>query len=365
MTELAYSLTGEDLFRVIQGMARQKIDGQKIAQTYSILRGSLTGELPADVEQKISNLLLGIQTKERSLAAEVREWVLTTTGVFLTTDVHKELGLTTRDHKKAAVMSLERLRKDGVIDRHGDKRGCYRLRETDLQAMDILKPSEAPLDILYPLYLHVLFVTLPRNIIIIAGEPDSGKTAFLLNLIKLNMDRVEVHYFNSEMGEMELRSRLSKFGQPPLKEWQKVHFWERSSNFADVIRPDALNIIDFMEITEEHYRIGTWIKQVHDRLRKGVAVIAIQKKRGAEVGSGGEVTLQKPRLYVNLMPGRAKIIKCKNWRTEDLNPNGMEIGFKLVKGCEFIPDGLWDKPDQPAKPQKTRTYRDFVSGGNA
>jgi len=149
--------------------------------------------------------------------------------------------------------------------------------------MDIMKPSENTVDVQYPLYLDSLFVTLPRNIIIVAGEPDSGKTALLLNFVKLNMEAFEIHYFNSEMGEMELRSRLSKFSIP-LEKWQKVHWWERSSNFADVIRPNSINVIDFLEITEGHYRIGTWIKDIHDRLRKGIAVIAIQKNAAPTLG---------------------------------------------------------------------------------
>jgi hypothetical protein len=362
MSEMEYALAGEDILSVIQGMARQRVESKKIAQVYHILRRSFPGEMPPEVEQKINQLLLGIETKERTLADEVREWVLSSSGVFLSSQVVKELGLSSRGDIKNLSKILERLRKEEFIDKHGDKKGCYRLRETDLQCMDIMNPSGKPLDILYPFYLQTLFVTLPRNIVIVAGEPDSGKTAWLLNFVKLNMGLFEIHYFNSEMGEMELRSRLSKFRESPLKDWSKVHFWERSSNFADVIRPDAVNIVDFLEITEEHYKIGTWIKQIHDRLKKGIAIIAIQKKRGADVGRGGDVTLEKPRLYLNLEPGRAKIVKCKNWRDESTNPNGMEMTFRLARGCDFITDTLWVKPE-PLTPKKTKSYRDFCEAG--
>jgi hypothetical protein len=360
MTEMAYSLTGPDILNVIQGMTRQKIEAGKIAEVYHVLRGSFTGEMPTDIEQKINQVLLGIETKERSLSDEVREWVLSSSGVFLSSLVVKELGLSSPGDIKNLSKVLERLRKEGLIDRHGDKRGCYRLRETDLQAMDIMKPSEAVLNIRYPLYINALFVTLPRNIIVVAGEPDSGKTAFLLNFVQMNMEDFEIHYFNSEMGEMELRSRLSKFGTPGLQEFQKVHWWERSSDFADVVRPDAVNVIDFLEITEDFWKIGTWIKQIHDRLKKGIAVIAIQKKRGAEMGRGGHVTLEKPRLYLNMEPGKVKIVKGKNWRDEENNPNGQELTFKLVKGCNFKIESLWAKPEQ-AVPKKTKSYGAFVA----
>jgi hypothetical protein len=361
MTEMEYSLTGEDVLKVLQGMLRLNFDATKMAEVQHILRSVGEMAVSDEVADLISKILQGMTAKERNLAAEIREWVMTTSGHFLTTDVHKELQLTTRGDKKNAIMALDRLCKEGVIDKHGDKRGCYRLRETDLAAMDIMSPGEKPLNVLYPFLIHNLFVTLPRNIILVAGEPDSGKTAWLLNFVKLNMDLYDIHYFNSEMGEMELRSRLSKFGQPSLQEWQKVHWWERSSNFADVIRPDAVNVIDFLEVTEEHYRIGTWISQIHNRLHKGIAVIAIQKKRGAEIGRGGDVTLEKPRLYLNLQPHRAKIVKCKNWRDEDVNPNGTELSFRLSRGCDFIMDTVWAKPE-PQAPKKAKTYRDYCGG---
>jgi hypothetical protein len=361
--EMEYTLTGEDVLKILQGMVGQNFEAAKLAQVQHLLRNTPGVTIGEEVTQGIHRFLLGVEGRERNLAAEVKEWVVATDGVFDATQCVKELGLATKGDKRNVNKVLERLKNEGIIDRYGDKRGCYRLRETDLQAMDIMSPSQQPLDLIYPFYLHTVFVTLPRNIIIVAGEPDSGKTALLMQIVWANKAKFDIHYFNSEMGEMELRSRLSKFGKP-LAEWQKVHFWERSSNFADVIRPDAINVIDFLEVTEDFWKIGTWIKQIHDRLRRGIAIIAIQKARGAAVGRGGHVTLEKPRLYLNMEPGKITIVKCKNWREEDFNPNGQELKFRLVKGCEFIIDEYWKKSGALA-PKKTRSYPDFVSEGAA
>ncbi len=90
------------------------------------------------------------------------------------------------------------------------------------------------------------------------------------------MDNHEVHYFSSEMGALELKDRFSKFDRP-LNSW-KVKFKERASNFADVIKPDAINIIDFLEVHDEFYKIGGLIKDIYDKLTTGIAVIAIRKK---------------------------------------------------------------------------------------
>ena len=51
---------------------------------------------------------------------------------------------------------------------------------------------------------------MPGNIIVVAGEQNAGKTAFLLNFVRLNMTRHEMFYYSSEMGASEMRKRLEK-----------------------------------------------------------------------------------------------------------------------------------------------------------
>jgi hypothetical protein len=43
--------------------------------------------------------------------------------------------------------------------------------------------------------------------------------------------------------------------------------------------------------------------------------------------------------------GKIKIVKGKNWATEGRNPNGLELRFRLVQGCRFIPDNGWEKSE--------------------
>ena len=33
---------------------------------------------------------------------------------------------------------------------------------------------------------------------------------------------------------------------------------------------------------------------------------------------------------------RLKIVKAKEWARDDINPNGLEWSYKLVKGCQFV-----------------------------
>lgn len=160
-------------------------------------------------------------------------------------------------------------------------------------------------------------------------------TAFMLDFVRMNMDRHKVHYFNSEMGSDELKRRLQKFKNVRKEDWRKFIAYERDSNFADVIRPNEVNVIDFLEVNEEFWKVGVFIKDIHDKLDEGIAVIAIQKKAGTALGLGAEFGLHKPRLYINMEKGCARIMKAKNWKHENRNPNGLYRLYDLKDGYEF------------------------------
>jgi len=106
-----------------------------------------------------------------------------------------------------------------------------------------------------------------------------------------------------------------------------------------------VNIIDFLEVYDDFYRIGGMIKEIFDNLDNGIAIIAIQKNKGNEYGLGGMRGLEKARLYLTMEPGKLKIAKAKNWATFE-NPNNLEKEFKLIQGCKFIDDPYWKQTIQ-------------------
>ncbi|NIM96662.1 MAG: hypothetical protein GTO24_00845 [candidate division Zixibacteria bacterium] len=233
------------------------------------------------------------------------------------------------------------MEKEGLIQKVKDRHGCYRCLEKECEEIDWLNAPDKTIDLKWPFGIERYVRILPRNTICIAGEPDSGKTAVILNFIKLNMGSHDIHFFSSEMGPIELRDRLKHF-DIPREEWC-FHAKERSSNFGDVILPDAVNCIDYLEMHDEFYKVGGHIKEIYDRLKTGVAIIALQKNRGTPYGLGGMRGLEKPRLYLSMEPGKIRIIKAKNWVDFKRNPNGLELDFKLIKGCEFIAETDWHK----------------------
>ncbi len=130
--------------------------------------------------------------------------------------------------------------------------------------MDYLNSETETSDIWLPFNLNRMVEIMPGNIILIAGEPNAGKTGLLLNVIRNNMHKVEIHYFNSEMGGSELKKRLSLFDDILLHQW-KFKAWERADNFSDVIKSGRgkINIIDFLEIHDEFYKVGGQLAEIH------------------------------------------------------------------------------------------------------
>jgi len=265
-----------------------------------------------------------------SLAQTIRDFVDRTQGTFSTTQLDNELGILGRDKANRRVI-LCRLVEEGLLERV--KPGYYRVKEAPLPDMDWQNAdTTSGLDIRLPFAIHNLVEIYPKNILVIAGTTNAGKTAYLLNFVKENMQRWEIHYFTSELSEQELRKRIVKFGDGI--DWP-FHAHERNSNFDGVIIPEAINIIDYLEPPSgEYYAVGDQIKAIHDRLTTGIAFVAIQKKRKTELGRGAEFSEERARLYLSMDAGKLKIVKAKNWRTE-VNPNGMLYTFKLTDGCKF------------------------------
>jgi hypothetical protein len=197
-------------------------------------------------------------------------------------------------------------------------------------------------DFVFPLGEENLFRLMPKNVVIVSGSPDSGKTAYMMNLVYKNQSKFHIQYNSSEMGAMEFKSRLEMFPDIMIDEWTFLAK-ERGGDFHDIIDPNGINIIDFLEMHDNFYEVGKHIKRIFDRLRDGVAFIALQKNPGTENPLGGHRAREKARLVINLdhdYPGhKAKITKAKNWRTHE-NPRGLVKYFNITDGCQMsaVPD---------------------------
>jgi hypothetical protein len=149
------------------------------------------------------------------------------------------------------------------------------------------------------------------------------------------------------MGAQELIMRLKQFGIP-MSEWKRVEFFEEPKSVVDAVDPDGINVIDYLDILDEHWKVGIYLNQVFESLKSGMALVALQKKSSTDIAKGGEVTLERPRLYLSMSrrtygdPVRIlKIIKIKNWRDPKKSPEGFRTTFTIDDGNTFNQQVPW------------------------
>jgi hypothetical protein len=336
-----------DLFHVgnclIKGGCKEHI----ARQVLDILAKNCEPPFPKqEAQRKIDSVLKRVERKDRSIAGEVREWVLSTSGNFLSTDCQHELTLSTRSEVKTMHMALRRLCEGSnpSIVRHGQKRGCYRRIENDIEFMDFLSAdTENTVDLTLPLGLSGKTRLFPKAVIVVAGVSGKGKTLFALNTIYENMGRFPIYYFNSEMGPEALKQKLSQF-PISIEQWARgmkvVDNWD-FFNIADKIQPDAFNVVDYLEPEgEKAFNIHGVISAIIRKLDKGTALITVQKKPGATMGTGGIYSVKAATLALALDWGCLEIVKNR-FREADPMPSLKKINFEVHRGFEFVKQGGW------------------------
>jgi len=337
-----------DLFHTINCLIRGGCDPEFASQVGEILAKNSTPPFPeSEIKAKIQSAIKRDYCRSENIAGDFRAWIEVTSGHFLVTDYLRE---SQRSQKEAHAVIVEagRLCKAGIIEKYGDRRGSYRKVENEAEPVNFLDAPVDEFSLHIPLGVHDFTKLYAGNIAVIAGTKSTGKTALLLNIVKENQHRHEIIYLNSEMGDIEFRKRLELFDDVSLHDW-KFKPYHRAGNFSDLVTAEKkIFIIDFLEVTEDFWKVAKQIQEIHNKLKEGIAIIALQKSAGKPLGRGGDFSMEKARLYLTLdfLPeekrNRLKIVDAKSWRT-DLNPRGMFIDYKLVHGSRFIPVTDWQE----------------------
>jgi hypothetical protein len=280
--------------------------------------------------------------KEFEHISLLHDWIITANGWFNLKDLTSD-----KEYQRIYEVQCEKLVLAGHLSKHATQRWIYKKKESELEEMDFLNATADPVKLWLPFGLDDLVEIFPGNMILIAGMKSTGKTALCLNIVYENQKEWDVHYFNSEMGAKELRKRLDLFPYMTVDQWE-FKAWRRAGNFGDAIQggEGKLIIIDFLEIHDEFYAVGRALKAIHDNLKGAVAIVAIQKNPGSDVGLGGWRSAEVSRLYLAVDRGVVKITDAKNFKQPDKNPNGWRRFFTLRHGCQINCKEGWKMPEK-------------------
>lgn len=313
----------------------------------------------AELLDELKSLPYGEKGKQ-TLSARIKDWVALTEAHFSLKEAKKDLNILKENDKNTFDQVIHNLKKDGIIEHAlGKSEGWYKRIDNKLETLDWKTANGKEFPIELPFELSQLIYLLPKSILCIAGNFNAGKTAFCLETVRLNMGKMKINYFTSEMGKDKLRQRLKKFENVEFPDGWNFNAAYRSSNWSDCLKdfPDDLNIIDYLQIGESFWTVSDHIDGIFNRLGKGVAIVCLQKTLGRDLGRGGDFSAEKASLYLSIDPGKLKIIKAKEWRGME-NPNGKFKRFKLVQGWDFRPDPDWITEEmeqalrESGKPQK-------------
>jgi len=291
--------------------------------------------------------------------SEVENWVRLTVGTFTLADARKGIGIESPEADANLRRYLSRLVEKDILVRISGKDGVYRLVDNTVEEINLTNVDlESKVALKLPFDIHKYVTFYPKNVILVAGEGNSGKTAFLYNIAVLNRQNFQVDFFtNNEASPQEIVQRIQAFNieMPPA-----FKVYERYDNFGDVVKPNSITIIDYLDLNSEVYLAAEEIKNIQSKLGNGVAVIGMQlppptvtiykgqkKLIHRELAYGGAFTEKRPVLYLNLWNngqqnhGICRIKKAKNRAQRNIDPNNMQWEYTIDSfGATFE---KWDR----------------------
>lgn len=269
---------------------------------------------------------------------EIEDWVLQEAdGVFHYTKI-KDGEIDRKLHGTLRTI-MHRMREKGLAYPVTGRDGWWRKADLDLQEeqwWDRNGDDETD-SIILPLGINK-YAHLPRPaLVLVAGLYNQGKTAFCLNVVKLNIDewKDNIFLFASE-GVEQLSWKFQRL-LPFLEKPPPFKTYRRFDNFADVIVPDGLNIVDYLRTDmDKPYTVTNKLLEINKKLTTGVAVVAMQKPPGRKIAFGGTSTGAEPTLYISIDKGYLEFEKIKAPRPMDIDPYHTKIHFKISQGVHFI-----------------------------
>lgn len=279
----------------------------------------------------------------------VANWVSIATGAFQIENVARELGVITPEGKATLRVYLSRLVSQNVLSRVDGKDGIFRPVNNKLIKMEWWKADTTnTLSLMFPFDINEQAIIYPKSIICVAGSKNSGKTEFLYQFVHLNMvSPYVIDLYNSETGPEQMKVRFSTFN-PVIPYPPPFETFERYDNFSDVIKPDHISVIDYMDFNSELYRVGDEIEKIFQKLTTGAVIIGLQKPVSAvtyykgepktiqrDLAYGGAFSAKRSVLYISLESHVCKLVYVKSPANPKVNPNNMQWTYQFDENGHF------------------------------
>ena len=307
--------------------------------------GSLAEDLP--LKPTIESAFKRAQERERPLSEEVDEFIVSSNGVFMSSDVVNFTGLSSRVVKKNVSKILNRRCEDKIIEKYGNKNGSWRKIDRSINEQCWWEAKGLPLPIRFPLDVEKYAKVFPGNVILLEGQKSQGKSAFALEFCRLNkrLFSEKPLYQNIEMSDDELTDRFTSYKDVMTpEEWREsITIIRQSGDWWDKIKPDGLNVVDYLLEYKESYLIADFIWKIHQKLNKGIALVLVQRDPLKPYPAGGRGVRDIPRLVLSLIHHKIKLEDVKSFYiTPEGNPSGMVRKYKQASWWKFVPAGEWE-----------------------
>ncbi len=260
-------------------------------------------------------------------------------------DLYRSVNAVNSRDEACVRKAVQKLVKQNILEPlPGSKAGNYRLVDHTENILNVWDAEDLiDLNLKWPFDLQERFYLPPRSVVIVAGVSNAGKTGFMMDVAFRNNLNMETYYLvlSNESHPSKLKSRARRFG--PKEAWEGCTFVEKPSGaFQDAIRPNALNIIDYLQVYDEFWKITQQIAEIADKLENGVTIIGLQKQEGKLFAKGGESTREKAELYINLDLGDPQQLSFMKIKTSKTANSYESVKYRVNPSGILIP--AWQKP---------------------
>ncbi len=279
----------------------------------------------------------------KSLSRLIRAWCPFVKGWFKADDVDKQFNVRTSTGKQNRWIILERLVKKG--DLRKSERG-YHVIDKEVKHIPWTKAEKG-------IYFPFKWPTgrddtdfgfgesiklYSKEAIVFAGESNRGKTTMAYNIIAENVDKHHIRLMSNEPDARKLADRFSHIDWVDLTDEVGEPKFESLivfDNHLDFILPDAINIIDWLNLGDRFWEVSKCIESYIEKLDKGIVIVNLQMTPGKDYGRGGSFGEEYASVYMTISEGLLKVKKVKTPGIR--NPNGKMYHFSIEDyGSKFM-----------------------------